>query len=70
MREENGGCRCSGDGDVHAQACISSRAAQLFGPGLISEALPEMLPAILRELADVSKKWQEKGTQAGGDGAW
>jgi hydroxyethylthiazole kinase-like uncharacterized protein yjeF len=55
---------------VSAAVWMHGRAAQLFGPGLISEALPEMLPAILRELADVHKKWQEKGTRAGGDGAW
>jgi hypothetical protein len=48
---------------------MHGRAAQLFGPGLIAEDLPEMLPTVLRELADASKKWQEKGVRAGGEGA-
>jgi NAD(P)H-hydrate repair Nnr-like enzyme with NAD(P)H-hydrate dehydratase domain len=55
---------------VSAAVWMHGRAAQLFGPGLIAEDLPEMLPAVLRELADASKKWQEKGVRAGGEGAW
>jgi NAD(P)H-hydrate epimerase len=34
-----------------AAVWMHGRAAQLFGPGLISEDLPEMLPGVLRELA-------------------
>jgi ADP-dependent NAD(P)H-hydrate dehydratase / NAD(P)H-hydrate epimerase len=54
---------------VSAAVWMHGRAAQLFGPGLIAEDLPEMLPTVLRELADASKKWQEKGVRAGGEGA-
>jgi ADP-dependent NAD(P)H-hydrate dehydratase / NAD(P)H-hydrate epimerase len=36
---------------VSAAVWMHGRAAQLFGPGLISEDLPEMLPAVLGELA-------------------
>jgi hydroxyethylthiazole kinase-like uncharacterized protein yjeF len=54
---------------VSAAVWMHGRAAQLFGPGLISEDLPAMLPAVLRELADASKKWQEKGTRACGEGS-
>jgi NAD(P)H-hydrate epimerase len=55
---------------VSAAVWMHGRAAQLFGPGLIAEDLPKMLPAVLRDLADASKKWQEKGARAGGEGAW
>jgi hypothetical protein len=48
---------------------MHGRAAQLFGPGLISEDLPRMLPAVLGELAEASKKWREKGARARGEGA-
>ena len=54
---------------VSAAVWMHGRAAQLFGPGLIAEDLPEMLPTVLRELADASKKWHEKGVRAGGEGA-
>jgi ADP-dependent NAD(P)H-hydrate dehydratase / NAD(P)H-hydrate epimerase len=54
---------------VSAAVWMHGRAAQLFGPGLISEDLPKMLPAVLRELADASKKWREKGTRPGREGA-
>jgi NAD(P)H-hydrate epimerase len=54
---------------VSAAVWMHGRAAQLFGPGLISEDLPGMLPAVLRELEEASKKWREKGTRAGGEGA-
>jgi hypothetical protein len=54
---------------VSAAVWMHGRAAQLFGPGLISEDLLEMLPAVLRELAEASKKWQEKGTRACGEGS-
>jgi NAD(P)H-hydrate epimerase len=53
---------------VSAAVWMHGRAAQLFGPGLISEDLPKMLPPVLRELAELSKKWREKGTRAGGEG--
>jgi len=40
--------------DVFSAACaavwLHGEAAQMFGPGLIAEDLPEMLPAILRDL--------------------
>jgi hydroxyethylthiazole kinase-like uncharacterized protein yjeF len=35
---------------VSAAVWMHGRAAELFGPGLISEDLPEMLPVVLREL--------------------
>jgi NAD(P)H-hydrate epimerase len=54
---------------VSAAVWMHGRAAELFGPGLISEDLPKMLPAVLRELADASKKWREKGTRPGREGA-
>jgi len=38
---------------VSAAVWMHGRAAQLFGPGLISEDLAPMLPAVLRELEDV-----------------
>jgi ADP-dependent NAD(P)H-hydrate dehydratase / NAD(P)H-hydrate epimerase len=54
---------------VSTAVWMHGRAAQSFGPGLISEDLPDMLPAVLRELAEASKKWQEKGTRACGEGS-
>jgi ADP-dependent NAD(P)H-hydrate dehydratase / NAD(P)H-hydrate epimerase len=39
---------------VSAAVWMHGRAAQLFEHGLISEDLPEMLPAVLRELAQLS----------------
>ena len=41
---------------VSAAVWMHGRAAQLFGPGLISEDLPEMLPAVLRELANPERR--------------
>lgn len=35
-----------------AGACMHGRAAELFGPGLISEDLPELLPRVLRDLSE------------------
>ena len=35
-----------------AAAWLHGEAAKLFGPGLISEDLPEQLPAVLRRLRD------------------
>jgi ADP-dependent NAD(P)H-hydrate dehydratase / NAD(P)H-hydrate epimerase len=37
-----------------AAVWMHGRAAQLFGPGLISEDLPEMLPEVLSELAEMA----------------
>jgi ADP-dependent NAD(P)H-hydrate dehydratase / NAD(P)H-hydrate epimerase len=54
---------------VSAAVWMHGRAAQLFGPGLISEDLLDMLPAVLRELAEAAKKWEEKGTRACGQGS-
>ena len=54
---------------VSAAVWMHGRAALLFGPGLISEDLPGMLPLVLRELGQLSKKWREKGAQTGGEGA-
>jgi hydroxyethylthiazole kinase-like uncharacterized protein yjeF len=42
-----------------AAVWMHGRAAQLFGPGLISEDLPEMLPGVLRELAIMGEKMRE-----------
>ena len=53
---------------VSAEVWMHGRAAQIFGPGLISEDLPEILPAVLRELSEASKKWWEKVISAGGGG--
>ena len=39
-----------------AAVWMHGRAAQLFGPGLISEDLPGMLPDVLRELAGMTGK--------------
>jgi ADP-dependent NAD(P)H-hydrate dehydratase / NAD(P)H-hydrate epimerase len=44
---------------VSAAAWMHGRAAQLFGPGLVAEDLPKLLPAVLQELARPGKKWQE-----------
>jgi len=44
---------------VSAAVWMHGRAAQLFGPGLIAEDLPKMLPAVLQELVEPAKKWQE-----------
>jgi ADP-dependent NAD(P)H-hydrate dehydratase / NAD(P)H-hydrate epimerase len=41
---------------VSAAVWMHGRAAQLYGQGLNSEDLPDMLPAVLRELAEVDKK--------------
>jgi hydroxyethylthiazole kinase-like uncharacterized protein yjeF len=54
---------------VSAAVWMHGRAAQLFGLGLISEDLPDMLPAVLPELAEAAKKWREKGTRACGEGS-
>ena len=54
---------------VSAAVWMHGRAAQLFGPGLISEDLPEMLPAVLRELAEVSQEMRGKGAWACGEGS-
>jgi ADP-dependent NAD(P)H-hydrate dehydratase / NAD(P)H-hydrate epimerase len=54
---------------VSAAVWMHGRAAQFFGPGLISEDLPGMLPTVLRELTELSKKWREKGTRASGESA-
>jgi hydroxyethylthiazole kinase-like uncharacterized protein yjeF len=54
---------------VSAAVWMHGRAAQLFGPGLISEDLPDMLPAVLPELAEAAKKWREKRTGPGTEGA-
>jgi len=45
-----------------AAAWMHGEAARLFGPGLIAEDLPEMLPAVLRRLAELR-------TAANGTGA-
>jgi len=37
---------------VSAAVWMHSRAAQLFGPGLIAEDLPKMLPAVFQDLAE------------------
>jgi len=54
---------------VSAAVWMHGLAAQLFGPGLISEDLPKMLPVVLRQLAEASKKWREKVTRARGEGS-
>jgi ADP-dependent NAD(P)H-hydrate dehydratase / NAD(P)H-hydrate epimerase len=41
---------------VSAAAWMHGRAAQLFGPGLISEDLAPMLPAVLRELEELRRR--------------
>jgi hydroxyethylthiazole kinase-like uncharacterized protein yjeF len=40
---------------VSAAVWVHGRAAQIFGPGLIAEDLPEMLPAVLEELAEMAE---------------
>src|SRR6478672_6983345 len=47
---------------VSAAVWMHGRAAQLFGPGLISEDLPKMLPAVLQGLAGSRTKWRETTT--------
>jgi NAD(P)H-hydrate epimerase len=54
---------------VSAAVWMHGRAAQLFGPGLIAEDLPKMLPAVLQEMADLGKKWREKQTKDCGESA-
>jgi hydroxyethylthiazole kinase-like uncharacterized protein yjeF len=46
-----------------AAVWMHGRAAQLFGPGLISEDLPEMLPEVQRELALDARKIAANGGQ-------
>ena len=40
---------------VSASVWVHGRAAQLFGPGLIAEDLPKMLPAVLEELGEMAE---------------
>ena len=40
---------------VSASVWVHGRAAQIFGPGLIAEDLPKMLPAVLEELAEMAE---------------
>jgi NAD(P)H-hydrate epimerase len=40
---------------VSAAAWMHGRAAQLFGPGLIAEDVPKMLPLVLEELEELAK---------------
>jgi NAD(P)H-hydrate epimerase len=40
---------------VSAAVWVHGRAAQIFGPGLIAEDLPKMLPAVLEELAEMAE---------------
>ena len=40
---------------VSAAVWMHGRAAQIFGPGLIAEDLPKMLPAVLEELAEMAE---------------
>jgi ADP-dependent NAD(P)H-hydrate dehydratase / NAD(P)H-hydrate epimerase len=47
---------------VSAAVWMHGRAAQLFGPGLISEDLPKILPAVLQDLAGSRTKWRERTT--------
>jgi len=42
-----------------AAVWLHGRAAQIFGPGLIAEDLPKMLPSVLRELANLGKRREE-----------
>jgi NAD(P)H-hydrate epimerase len=48
---------------VSAAVWMHGRAAQLFGPGLIAEDLPKMLPAVLQKMVDLSKKMAGKDDQ-------
>ncbi len=43
---------------VSAAVWLHGRAAQLFGPGLIAEDLPKLLPSVLRELASATAEAQ------------
>ncbi len=43
---------------VSAAVWLHGRAAQLFGPGLIAEDLPKLLPSVLRELASTAAEAQ------------
>jgi hydroxyethylthiazole kinase-like uncharacterized protein yjeF len=43
---------------VSAAVWLHGRAAQLFGPGLIAEDLPKLLPNVLRELASTAAEAQ------------
>jgi NAD(P)H-hydrate epimerase len=54
---------------VSAAVWMHGRAAQFYGPGLISEDLPDMLPAVFRQLAAAAKKCQETGRGASWEGA-
>jgi NAD(P)H-hydrate epimerase len=40
---------------VSAAVWMHGRAAQLFGPGLIAEDVPKMLPLVLEELEELAK---------------
>lgn len=40
---------------VSAAVWMHGRAAQLYGPGLIAEDLPKMLPAVVEDLAELAK---------------
>jgi NAD(P)H-hydrate epimerase len=40
---------------VSASVWVHGRAAQIFGPGLIAEDLPKMLPVVLEELAEMAE---------------
>ncbi|MGD0531211.1 MAG: NAD(P)H-hydrate dehydratase [Methyloceanibacter sp.] len=42
-----------------AAVWLHGLAAQIFGPGLIAEDLPKMLPSVLRELANLGKRREE-----------
>ena len=46
-----------------AAVWMHGRAAQLFGPGLISEDLPRLVPDVLRELAEMAGKLAINGAE-------